>query len=119
VSVAFALQLDRERFVPGDTVSGTVVVRAGGSSRSLQVLLEYHEKVQDYDEVAVELTTGPLHKGDLETGSSFSFELTLPADALPNCASAHGALFWQLDVKSDERGRDSHERRQLVVDPAP
>lgn len=119
MSIVFDVQLDRERFVPGDRVSGTVVVRQGGSSRSLQVLLEYHEKVEDYDEVAMELTTGPLHSGDLETGSSFSFELTLPPDALPNCSSAHGALFWQIDVKSDERGRDSHERRQLVVDAAP
>ncbi len=47
---------------------------------------------------------------------SYRFELALPPEALPNLTSGHGQLYWRLDVKSDERGRDSHELRRIDVD---
>jgi hypothetical protein len=119
VSVQLDVRLDRRRYVPGDVVRGTVLVREGGPSRALTVLLEYHERTRDYDEVADRVTTGPIHTGDLETGETLTFELAIPPHAFPNCESPNGALHWQLDVWSDERGRDTHEQRLLVVDPAP
>ena len=118
MSLTFDLQLERERFAPGDGVRGTVTVREGGRSRALEVLLEYHEKTQDYEEVARSVSSGPLHTGDIPTGLTVEFDVALPADALPNCSSPHGALFWRVDVKSDERGIDSHERRRIEVGPA-
>ncbi len=116
VSPTFDLQLDDERYTPGATVAGTVVVRVGGRSRSLEVRLGYVEETDDYLEVATSLTTGHLDEGDLEPGASFRFELPLPPDALPNFTSRHGQLYWRLEVKSDERGRDSHELLRLDVD---
>ncbi len=116
MSPAFELQLDKERFTPGDSVAGTVVVREGGRSRSLEVLLDYVEETADYLEIAASTSTGHLHEGNLETGASFRFELALPADGLPNFDSCNGHLYWRLDVKSDERGRDSHELRRITVE---
>lgn len=115
MSPRFDLQLDAQHFKPGDPVAGTVVVTDGGRSRSLEVLLAYIEETDDYKEVARSVSTGHLHQGTLETGASFRFELALPPDALPGYASKNGQLYWELDVKSDERGRDSHERRRLEV----
>jgi len=115
VSPSFELQLDRASFAPGDGVAGTVVVREGGRSRSLEVQLGYVEETDDYLEVATSISTGHLHEGRLEPGASFRFELALPPDALPNFTSRHGQLYWRLDVKSDEPGRDSHELRRIDV----
>jgi hypothetical protein len=119
VSPRFQLQLDRERYAPGDTVRGTILVLEGGGSRSLEAVLEYNEKTADYQEVAISIPSGPLHEGDLTTGASFEFELALPPDALPNYQSRHGELYWQLDVRSDEVGRDTHERRRIAIEPRP
>lgn len=118
MSPRFQLQLDRERYRPGDTIRGTILVLEGGSSRSLEVLLEYNEKTEDYLEVATSISSGPLHAGDLAKGTSFDVELALPEDAFPNYRSEHGELYWQLDIKSDEFGRDTHERSRIEVEPA-
>lgn len=115
MSPSFELQLDRATYAPGDGVAGTVVVLEGGRSRSLEVALAYVEETEDLLEVATSISTGHLHEGPLETGSSFRFELALPPEALPNFTSQHGQLYWRLDVKSDERGRDSHELRRIDV----
>ena len=44
--------------------------------------------------------------------------LSLPPDASPNYQSENGELYWELDVKSDEFGRDTHERHRIEVGPA-
>jgi len=119
MSPRLALELDRARWSPGETITGTIQVLEGGGSRSLEVLLQYHESTDDYATVATSVTTGPLHTGDLPTGMSFRFELTLPPDALPNHRSDHGELHWELDVRSDELGRDTHERGRIEVAPVP
>jgi hypothetical protein len=43
VSSQFQLQIERERYTPGDTVGGTILVLEGGRSRSVEVLLQYKE----------------------------------------------------------------------------
>jgi hypothetical protein len=86
-------------------------------SRSLEVLLEFKEESKGASGVATSVSTGSLHDGDLETGMSFGFELTLPEDAFPIYRSEHGELYWQLDVKSDSFGSDVHERRRVEVEP--
>jgi len=117
MSPRFELMLDRDRCAPGDTITGTIRVLEGGRSRSLEVLLEYHERTEDYATVATDVATGPLHTGDLTTDMAFRFALTLPPDALPNYRSAHSELYWELDVKSEELGRDTHERRRIDLAP--
>lgn len=119
MSPRFELQLDRERYPPGDAIKGTVLVVEGGGSRFLEALLEYKEETDDYLEVATSISSGPLHEGDLTTGTSFEFELVLPPDALPNYKSDHGELFWEVDVRSDELARDTHERQRIEVEAAP
>jgi hypothetical protein len=115
MSPRFELQVDRERYSPGETVRGTLLVLEGGSSRSLEVLLTYKEKTEDYSAVVSSVSSGPLHTGDLTPGMSFGFALPLPPDALPNVKSEHGELCWQLDARSDEPGRDTHKLRRIEV----
>jgi hypothetical protein len=115
VSPRFQLQLDRERYAPGDTIRGTILLLEGGDSRVLEAFLEYCEETADYSEVAVSIPSGPLHEGELTAGTSFEFELGLPPDALPNYKSRHGELYWQVDVASEEFALDSHERRRIEV----
>jgi hypothetical protein len=120
VSPSFGVQLERDSFAPGERVAGTVLVTEGGGSRTLDVTLAFHEKSPDYEETPVSVTQA-LHTGDVQTGQSLAFALDLPADALPGHRSEHGELYWELDVKSDEMGRDTHLRRRIevVVDAAP
>lgn len=114
MSPTFELQLDRDRFVPGERVAGTLLVTAGGGSRSLDVTLAFREESPDYEETAVSFTQA-LHTGDVQAGQSLSFALDLPRDALPAYSSEHGKLYWEVDVKSDEMGRDTHVRRRIEV----
>ena len=114
MSPAFELQLARERFARGERVAGTVLVTAGGGSRALEVTLAFHEKSPDYEEIPFSRSQA-LHTGDVQTGQSLAFSLDLPADALPGYRSEHGELYWEIDVKSDEMGRDTHLRRRIEV----
>ena len=110
------IRVEQERYAPGDTVAGTVVVSEGGRSRKLEIELRYREQTsEDYQHTAVTLPGGELHAGDLAAGTSFPFAIALPADALPSYKSAHGELCWELDARSDERGVDTHERVRVVV----
>ena len=118
MSPRLRIDLEREDFRLGDTIKGTVVALAGGDSRSLRVWLEYREKTKDYKEVAASVEHSTLNEGPIAEGASFDFELTLPADGYPNYKSEHGELWWEVGVKSDERGRDTHERRRIEVGPA-
>ena len=115
MSPRIELQLDRVIYEPGETISGAVTVLEGGDSRSLETFLEYKEETADYVEVAISIPSGPLHEGDLTTGTSFEFALTLPPEALPNYKSEHGELYWEVDAKSNEVGRDTHNRRLIEI----
>ena len=116
MSPRFQLQLDRQRYAPGEMVKGTILVLEGGAARALEAQLEYKEESPDYSEVAVSIPSGTLHDGDLTEGTSFEFELTLPPDALPSYNSRHGELYWVVDVKSDEVALDTHERCRIEVE---
>jgi hypothetical protein len=114
VSPAFEVQLARDSFAPGERVAGTVLVAEGGGSRALEVTLAFHEKSPDYEETPVSVKQA-LQTGDVQTGQSLAFALDLPEDALPGHSSEHGELYWELDVKSDEMGPDTHARRRIEV----
>jgi hypothetical protein len=115
VSARLQLELEKDAYKPGDTVRGTIVVVEGGPSRRLEALLEYWETTSGYRELVISISSGPLHEGDLTTGTSFAFELGLPENASPNHASANGELYWQVDARSDEFGRDTHQRARIAV----
>lgn len=110
------IELDREQYSPGDTVSGSVLVLEGGGSRRLEVSLDFRERAEDdYEDTPLRVSGGDLHSGDLSMGASYPFAIPLPDDALPNFKSQHGELWWEVDARSDERGRDTHERRRIEV----
>jgi len=120
MSPRLELQVDREQYAPGETVTGNVTVAEGGRSRKLEVSLRYREKAEDdYEHTAVTLPGGELHTGDLVEGASYPFAIALPGDALPGYASAHGELHWELEARSDELGVDTRECRRVVVSVRP
>ena len=118
MSPQLRIDLDREEYRLGDAVPGKVVALSGGASRSLKVWLEYREETKDNKEVGASVEHRTLNEGPIADGASFDFELTLPVDGYPNYKSEHGELFWELNIRSDERGRDTHERRRLEVTAA-
>jgi hypothetical protein len=115
VSPTLAVELERDRYAPGDVVRGTVKVVEGGGSRRLEVALAFREKAGDYEDTPFTIAGGDLHTGDLAPGATYAFSIALPADALPTYRSRHGELYWEVDVRSDERGRDTHERKRIEV----
>jgi hypothetical protein len=115
MSPALDLTLDGERYSPGDWVRGRVAVTEGGRSRALKVALHFRERTADYAAVARSEAIEPVHYGELATGQSFDFAIQLPADALPNYRSANGALYWEVELKSDEPGFDTVLTRQIEV----
>jgi hypothetical protein len=114
--VKLEVQVDRDRYRPGETVSGSVLVVEGGASRTLEVALEFREEAEDgYDDTPRRVPGGELHAGDLAMGASYEFAVVLPDDALPTLKTKHGKLWWEVDAHSDERGRDTHERKAIEV----
>ena len=115
MSAELELHVQSGTFVPGDTIEATVRVAEGGRARTLEAWLEYYEETDDLGGVASSISSGTLHEGDLVTGMTFNFALTLPADALPNYKSENGELYWEVHVRSDELGFDTHVRKRVLV----
>jgi hypothetical protein len=112
VKVELALKSDRVQ--PGGDVAGHVNVVEGGESRSLTLTLSLNEKTRDYS--ARPYSSGfVVHEGDVVTGQSYDFSFTLPAEAPTSAKTKNGELYWELEVRSDERGLDSHARSRLEV----
>jgi hypothetical protein len=103
------------KFAPGDPVRGTVEVAEGGDARELSVRLVYREASPDYSGEVFEAGATVLAQGDLKADASYDFTFQLPPDALPNFASAHGALAWVLEAKVDRQGKDTLERESIKV----
>jgi hypothetical protein len=120
LSLALDLTLDappntEPRYRPGDWVRGRVTVLGGGRSRALKVSLHFRERTEDYSTIGRTEGGAPVHWGELVAGQSFDFAIQLPTDALPSCASANGALYWEVEVKSDEAGFDTTLERRIEV----
>jgi hypothetical protein len=97
-------------------VRGRVAVLGGGKSRALYASLRFREKTADYAATAVEREIPALHEGELSSGTSFPFAIQLPPDALPGVESPHGALYWEVEAKSDELGIDTLVQRRFEVE---
>ena len=117
MSPKLVLELDGATVYTGGTVRGRVRVAEGGRSRFLDATLDFVEATFDYS-AGDEKAGTRLHHGDLDTGSSFDFELRLPDDAVPSVRSRHGHLDWYVRVRSDEFGVDSTAELRLDVRPA-
>ena len=97
-------------------MSGSVLVLEGGAARSLTACLEFHEQsTSGGNKVVTSVSTKPLHEGELSAGMRFPFTLVLPGGALPSYRSEHGELYWEVHVRSDELGFDTHVRKRVLV----
>jgi hypothetical protein len=115
MSPSLDLVLDQPQFHAGEWVRGKVSILGGGKSRALKVALHFRERTADYSATARTEGGAPINYGELTAGQSFDFAIQLPADALPNQASQHGALYWEVEVKSDEPGFDTVLEQRIEV----
>ena len=106
---------DQGPYFPGDTVTGTVEVAPGYRFRTLKAELVYRERTADYAEAGRVADVATLATGAPEEGGNPSFELVVPADALPNVAGNRSRLTWEIAVKADRRGPDDHVQLDLDV----
>ncbi len=87
----------------------------GGKCRRLIITTHYRER-SDGNAAVARTVPGPvLHEGDLVTGTVYEFTVQLPPDALPGYRSSHGQLSWEVEVRSDEFGIDTVERKELEL----
>jgi hypothetical protein len=100
---------------PGEAVRGTVLVREGGTCRSLTVALCCYERSPGYREAVRTERAPQLHAGDLESGQRLEFELALPADASPDIDGRHGEVAWAVDASWERPGFDYLARARVGV----
>ncbi len=113
------VELPRTRFDAGEQVSGRVLVHERGEVRSLEVVVRYAERTEDFVHTWVELRSGSLHAGDLPAGAALPFTISLPPQALPECLSPFGELAWEVEARADvPGGRDAHHTVGIDVLPA-
>ncbi len=108
------IELQSDHVGPGGDVAGQVNVTEGGKSRSLTLNLSFYEQTRDYL-VAAYSTGFVVHEGEVRQGESYEFSFTLPSEAPTSAKTKNGKLYWELEVKSDEPGVDTHSRRRLEV----
>ncbi len=101
------IELDRDHFSAGELITGRVHVAAGGSSRALELILQFVEESPDYRTIARSVIGQALPRGELQAGKSIDFALALPSDALPSTFSDHGELYWEIVARSVELGPDT------------
>ena len=108
------LELQSDHIRPGGDVAGHVNVVEGGESRSLTLTVSFYEKTRDYF-VPAYGSSFVVHEGDVKAGESYEFSFTLPVEAPTSAKTKNGELYWELEVKSDEHGLDTHAKRRLEV----
>jgi hypothetical protein len=113
--VRLRIEVDGEPLAPGAAVSGRVVLEEGGRARSLSVRLAFVERTRDFDRVAREAETQVIAEGDLADDTVVSFQLRLPEDALPEVATTHGRIGWEVRARVDRSGRDPTVDRPLEL----
>jgi hypothetical protein len=102
---------------PGDSVSGDVVVLAGGPARAVEARLEFVEHVAKLSRTAHVVCPTTIGGGDLASGDVLRFDLPLPEHAPPSLTTDVGRLDWDLVVRVDRpRRRDLEERLTLLVE---
>jgi hypothetical protein len=108
------LKLDSEGVRPGGSIRGRVLAIESCDSRSLTLTITQYEKTRDYV-VAAGSSSTVLHEGDVVAGQAYDFDFTLANDAAPSTKTKNGELYWELEVKSDESGLDTHLTRRFTV----
>lgn len=118
VSCAITVALDHDEVAAGAPVAGEVRVTEGGRARRLWVVLQCRDATADYDGFSRQVTGPDLATGDLQTGATYRFELTLPSDALPAITGAYGRTWWEVVARVDRFGSDADARAEIRLAPA-
>jgi hypothetical protein len=113
--VKLRVEVDGEPLAPGAAVSGRVVVEDGGHARSLSVSLAFVERTKDFHKVARDAGTQVVAEGDLADGAVVPFLLSLPEDALPQVATAHGRIGWEVRARVDRAGPEPTADRPVEL----
>ena len=109
------VEVDGEPLAPGAAVSGRVVVEDGGRARNLSVRLAFVERTEDFDRAAREAETQVVAEGDLADDTVIAFQLRLPDDALPEVATTHGRIGWEVRARADRAGPDPTVDRPIEL----
>lgn len=116
MSPRFRIELPSRNYLPGEIVTGRVVITAPGHSRRLQVSLSFRELSAETFTARPRHVPGPIvHTGMLRLDAVLPFSIKIPADALPNAVGQHGMLHWTVDVRSHEFGPDTEELAGIWV----
>lgn len=109
------LDVERDSYVAGEAVTGSVRTPEGGRARRIEVVLELREHGGSYDAVAWATRARLAADEELADGWSAPFVLALPDDAMPSVRSPNGALTWCVRAAADVRGRDPSTERAIAV----
>ena len=77
--------------------------------------LAFVERTEDFDRVAREAETQVVAEGDLADDTVLAFQLRLPDDALPEVATAHGRIGWEVRARVDRAGPDPTVDRPIEL----
>jgi hypothetical protein len=113
------VRLERERYLPGETVRGAVVVPEGAGVERIEVSLNFRERSTEYEATTVTIPGGRLDEGDPAPGGGHRFAIELPDDALPSQSGRHGALSWTVDATMMGSSADRVVSARIEVAPPP
>jgi hypothetical protein len=111
--------LERERYLPGETVRGTVVVPEGTGVEEIDVSLNFRERSTEYEAITVTIPGVRLGEGDPAAGGGHRFAIELHVDALPSQSGRHGALSWTVDATLIGSSADRVVSARIEVVPPP
>jgi hypothetical protein len=116
VSPKFRIELPLINYLPGEMVTGRVVVTEPGHSRRLEISLTFWEvSAKTFTARPRHVPGSVLHTGKLQLDTVMPFSIRIPADALPNAVGPHGVLFWAVEVRSHELGPDTTKLAAIRV----
>ena len=77
--------------------------------------LAFVERTESFEKVARDAGAVVVAEGDLAVGAALSFSLALPEDTLPNIATRHGRIGWELRARVDRPGPDTAVDRPIEL----
>ena len=113
--MSVSIEVDGERFAPGDVVRGRVVVVDPGL-QLVNVGLLFREEAVGWEQTVTQILADGFGDAlDLDAGATLDFAIELPADAPPTVRTRHGGLFWEVVAHTDRVGEPQTAGKRVVV----